>query len=50
MIIAQPYVFSQCEMINARSMIPLQDTPAVKQTYTATIITRPEITVFMSGN
>jgi len=31
-------------------MIPLQDTPAVKHTYSAAIITRPQIAVFMSGN
>jgi leukotriene-A4 hydrolase len=48
--IAQPYVFSQCEDANCRSLIPLQDTPAVKHTYSANILTRPEIAVFMSGN
>jgi leukotriene-A4 hydrolase len=43
-------MFSECEDANCRSMIPLQDTPAVKHTYSATVISLPEIKVFMSGN
>ena len=29
-----PYLFSQCEAIHCRSMVPLQDTPAVKGQFT----------------
>ncbi|KAF8207284.1 hypothetical protein K438DRAFT_2013778 [Mycena galopus ATCC 62051] len=32
-----PYLFSQCQPIYARAMAPLQDTPSVKITYSATV-------------
>lgn len=45
----QPYLFSQCQAIHCRSMIPLQDTPSVKCTYSAMITSRFEIKILMSA-
>ncbi|KIJ45222.1 hypothetical protein M422DRAFT_59984 [Sphaerobolus stellatus SS14] len=32
-----PYLFSQCQPIHARSLVPLQDGPSIKQTYSASV-------------
>jgi len=45
----QPFLFSQCQAIHARTMVPCQDTPAVKSTYSATVSAPSDITVVMSA-
>ncbi|XP_033208757.1 leukotriene A-4 hydrolase isoform X3 [Belonocnema kinseyi] len=44
-----PYVFSQCQAIHARSMLPCQDTPGLKTTYSAEIKAPMWATVLMSA-
>nr|XP_026490578.1 LOW QUALITY PROTEIN: leukotriene A-4 hydrolase [Vanessa tameamea] len=44
-----PYLFSQCQPVHARSILPCQDTPAVKFTYEAEVIAPEEFTVLMSA-
>ncbi|KAL7742279.1 hypothetical protein ACLKA6_005540 [Drosophila palustris] len=44
-----PYMFSQCQSIHARSVMPCQDTPAVKFSYDAIIEHPTELTALMSA-
>jgi len=44
-----PFLFSQCEAIHCRSMIPCQDSPSVKATYSAEMKAPSALTVLMSG-
>lgn len=46
---SHPYMFSQCQAIHARSMLPCQDTPQVKATYSANVTAPRGITVLMSA-
>ena len=44
-----PFLFSQCWPIHARSLVPCQDTPAVKFTYDAEVFIPPDLEVLMSA-
>jgi len=44
-----PYLFSQCQAIHCRSLIPVQDTPGVKATYSAVVSAPKELVVLMSA-
>lgn len=46
---AHPYLFSQCQAIHARSVMPCQDSPGVKFTYEATVNHPPSLTALMSA-
>jgi len=44
-----PYVFTQCQAIHARSLLPCMDTPGVKSTYSAKVHAPEWATVLMSA-
>jgi leukotriene-A4 hydrolase len=44
-----PYLFTQCQAIHARSMLPCQDAPSVKTTYSAAITVPEALTAVMSA-
>ena len=46
----QPFLFTQSEPILARTWIPLQDSPAVRVTYGATVRVPPGLTAVMSAD
>ncbi|TKR80495.1 hypothetical protein L596_014562 [Steinernema carpocapsae] len=45
----EPFLFSQCQSIHARSIVPCMDSPSVKQTYNATVSVPSELTCLMSA-
>ncbi|PAV65582.1 hypothetical protein WR25_12284 isoform A [Diploscapter pachys] len=44
-----PYLFSQCQAIHARSIVPCMDTPSVKTTYEAEVTVPAGLTCLMSA-
>ncbi|KAI8894300.1 peptidase family M1-domain-containing protein, partial [Globomyces pollinis-pini] len=44
-----PYLFSQCQAIHARSIIPCQDTPGIKFTYSAKVTVERPFVALMSA-
>ncbi|XP_052231552.1 leukotriene A-4 hydrolase-like [Dreissena polymorpha] len=44
-----PYLYSQCQAIHCRSIIPLQDTPCVKCPFTAKVTAPSDLKVLMSA-
>jgi leukotriene-A4 hydrolase len=44
-----PFVYSQCQAIHARSIIPCQDTPRVRVSYSAAVTVPEKLSVVMSA-
>ncbi|XP_028307424.1 leukotriene A-4 hydrolase [Gouania willdenowi] len=44
-----PYLFSQCQAIHCRSMVPCQDSPSIKHTYYAKVSVPKDLVVVMSA-
>ncbi|KAJ3359275.1 Leukotriene A-4 hydrolase [Allomyces javanicus] len=44
-----PYFFTQCQAIHARSLLPCQDTPSLKVTYSASITVAAPLRALMSA-
>ncbi|HEY4059309.1 MAG TPA: M1 family metallopeptidase, partial [Kofleriaceae bacterium] len=45
----QPYLFSQCQAIHTRSIVPCQDTPRLRVTYTAELHVPASLTAVMAA-
>jgi len=45
----EPYLFTQCQAIHARTMLPCQDAPSVKATYEASVTVPAQLTAVMSA-
>ena len=46
---AEPFLFSQCQAIHARSVVPLQDTPRLRLTYQAQLTVPARLTAVMAA-
>lgn len=44
-----PFLFTQCQAIHARSLLPCQDSPSVKITYSASVECPVSMTAVMSA-
>ncbi|GLC43936.1 hypothetical protein PLESTB_000211500 [Pleodorina starrii] len=44
-----PYLFTQCQAIHARSLVPCQDSPGAKMSYTAVVRVPQPLTALMSA-
>jgi leukotriene A-4 hydrolase/aminopeptidase len=44
-----PYLFSQCQAIHARSVLPCQDTPSIRQTFTASLDVPADLRAVMAA-
>ena len=45
----QPFLFSQCQAIHARAVVPVQDTPRLRITYAASLTVPAALTVVMAA-